>query len=152
LHENYLPSDFAFPMSPPNPKDIKSTVARGWVLIVDNDTLIRNVVERMLEATGLEVVGAASAAEAFQVISERATEPVVVMVEVLMPGMDGLTLTRKLRKLLHRSTLIFLSGHTNNFSWLPPDLREIPFVSKPFASAAIIEIVKAAHAGYLKKS
>jgi two-component system, cell cycle sensor histidine kinase and response regulator CckA len=138
-------------MSEPNTKDTAVTSARDWVLIVDNDTLVRNVVERMLEQTGLDVVGAENATQAFQILSERTSEPVVVMVEVLMPGMDGLTLTRKLSKLLKRSTLIFLSGHTSNFSWLPPDLREIPFVSKPFGAAAITEIVGAAHAGYLRK-
>jgi FixJ family two-component response regulator len=139
-------------MSSDNSNDSKITSPRDWVLIVDNDTLVRNVVERMLEKTGLEVVGAESAAQAFELLLQRPQEPVVVMVEVLMPGMDGLTLTRKLSQRLEKSTLIFLSGHTSNFSWLPPDLRGIPFVSKPFTAAVITKIVEAAHAGYLRKS
>jgi two-component system, cell cycle sensor histidine kinase and response regulator CckA len=139
-------------MSPTSPTDSKTTTLRDWVLIVDNDTLVRNVVERMLEKTGLEVVGAETASQAFELLLQRPQEPVVIMVEVLMPGMDGLTLTRKLSKRLEKSTLIFLSGHTSNFSWLPPDLREIPFVSKPFTEAVITKIVAAAHAGYHRKS
>lgn len=139
------------PLDKSSPDHSAISLSRDWVLIVDNDTLVRNVVERMLEKTGLEVVGAENAAQAFEVLSARSSEPVVVMVEVLMPGMDGLTLARKLSKQLERTTLIFLSGHTSNFSWLPPDLRDIPFISKPFGVDIITEIVAAARAGYHRK-
>jgi two-component system, cell cycle sensor histidine kinase and response regulator CckA len=122
--------------------------ARDWLLVVDDDAPIRNVMAQFLEETGVEVVGADSGLAALEILDTRSTEPIVVFVDVLMPGMDGLTLSRKLRAKLKRTTLVIMSGHMTDLSWWPVDLREVTFLAKPFRLSEITEIVTAAQAGF----
>lgn len=128
--------------TPPTPN-----VPRDWVLIVDDDEPIRKVLANFLESTGAEIIGAENAENALQVLSARTSEPLVIFVDVLMPGMDGLTLARKLKAQLKHSTLVIISGHMNNLSWWPMDLREVTFLAKPFRMSEITEIVELARSG-----
>jgi two-component system cell cycle sensor histidine kinase/response regulator CckA len=133
-------------------KQTEAAAPRDWLLVVDDDAPIRNVVTKFLADTGVEVMEADSGPAALEIVVTRATEPVVVFVDVLMPGMDGLTLTRKLRAKLKRSTLVIMSGHMTDLSWWPVDLREVAFLAKPFRLPEITEIVAAARAGFRRES
>jgi two-component system cell cycle sensor histidine kinase/response regulator CckA len=133
-------------------KQTEAAASRDWLLVVDDDAPIRDLVTRFLTEAGVEVVGADSGLAALGVLETRSTEPVVVFVDVLMPGMDGLTLTRKLRAKLKRSTLVIMSGHMTDLSWWPVDLREVAFLAKPFRLPEITEIVAAARAGFRRES
>jgi two-component system, cell cycle sensor histidine kinase and response regulator CckA len=121
---------------------------RDWVLVVDDDEPIRNVLSKFLEDTGLEIVGAENANVALEILAAKASEPLVAFVDVLMPGMDGLTLARKLKAQLKHSTLVIISGHMNNLSWWPMDLSEVTFLAKPFRLAEVTEIVNMARSGF----
>lgn len=129
----------------PNQTAAKST--RDWILMVDDEEPIRTVMASFLEEIGTEFVGAGSGEAALQILSARSDEPLVVFIDVLMPGMDGLTLARKLRSRLKSSVLVIISGHMTDLSWWPVDLREVVFVAKPFRLAEITAIVTAARAG-----
>ncbi|HCT78125.1 MAG TPA: diguanylate cyclase response regulator [Micromonosporaceae bacterium] len=65
------------------------------ILIVDDDPDILRVVEVNLRLHGYEVLSAGSGAEALAVLETR--RPHLALVDVMMPGMDGLELTRRLR-------------------------------------------------------
>lgn len=117
-------------------------------MVVDDDAPIRTIVAKFLEETRVEVVGAESGAAALELLDQRKSEPVLVLVDVLMPGMDGLTLARKLRARLKCSTIVIMSGHMTDLSWWPVDLREIPFLAKPFRLAELVAIVTSAQSGF----
>ena len=57
------------------------------ILVVDDSLSVRKVVQRTLEARGIEVVSAASASEAFERIERE--EPDLVVCDVIMPDKDG---------------------------------------------------------------
>jgi two-component system cell cycle sensor histidine kinase/response regulator CckA len=124
---------------------------RDWLLVIDDEEPIRTVVAKFLLESGVEVVGAESGAAALQILAGRPVEPVLVLVDVLMPGMDGLTLTRKLRSRLKRSAIVIISGHLTDLSWWPVDLREIAFLPKPFRLAELTAILTAAQAGFRRE-
>ena len=71
------------------------------ILIVDDSTTMRTMVRRTLESDGYEVVEAPNGAAALATLATRAPDhrpPAdLVITDVLMPEMDGLTLTRTLR-------------------------------------------------------
>lgn len=67
------------------------------ILIVDDDWLNRDLLKAYLTASGCEVLTAANGREALQVASE--TPPDLVLADVQMPVMDGLTLCRTLKSL-----------------------------------------------------
>ena len=65
------------------------------VLIADDDTVVRDVVRRYLERDGLDVTLADDGTEALRVLGTGQID--VAVLDVMMPGPDGLTLCRTLR-------------------------------------------------------
>jgi DNA-binding response OmpR family regulator len=66
------------------------------VLIADDDTVVRDVVRRYLERDGLDVSVARDGNEALRVLGSQRID--VAVLDVMMPGPDGLTLCRTLRE------------------------------------------------------
>ena len=65
------------------------------VLVIEDDDVSCQLVTALLERSGHQVVAAASAEEADGLLA--ASLPELVVVDVRLPGLDGLSLTRKLR-------------------------------------------------------
>ena len=66
------------------------------VLIADDDTVVRDVVRRYLERDGLDVAIAHDGTQARQLLESGQID--VAVLDVMMPGSDGLTLCRDLRR------------------------------------------------------
>jgi len=66
------------------------------VLIADDDTVVRDVVRRYLERDGLDVAIARDGNEALRLLGTQRID--VAVLDVMMPGPDGLTLCRSLRQ------------------------------------------------------
>src|SRR4051812_49764522 len=65
-------------------------------MIADDDTVVRDVVRRYLERDGLEVAIARDGNEALRLLGSQRID--VAVLDVMMPGPDGLTLCRTLRQ------------------------------------------------------
>lgn len=70
---------------------------RPLVLVADDDSDIRELVTYRLTRSGYDVIGAADGEEAFELAASR--EPDLCVLDVMMPKLDGLELTRRLRAL-----------------------------------------------------
>ncbi len=66
------------------------------VLVVDDDVTVRDVVRRYLERAGYRVQLAGDGEEALRLAGVR--EPDLVVLDLMMPGMDGLEVCRRLRQ------------------------------------------------------
>ncbi len=82
-------------------------IEKPRVLVVDDDDNFRTLVAERLERTGHRVASAAGGAAAL----ELADGVEVALIDLLMPGMDGLTLLRKLREKRPELDVILLTGH-----------------------------------------
>lgn len=80
------------------------------VMIVDDDPMTRTLVAGSLEQYGFAVVQAADGAEALDIFST--TSPNLVLLDIKMPGMDGIETLKKLRKLSNGKNVpvIMLTG------------------------------------------
>jgi CheY-like chemotaxis protein len=67
----------------------------GHVLVVDDDHLFSQVVCRALHTEGLQAVPAASGEEAL--VKIKRSRPELILLDLVMPGMDGLAVLRTLR-------------------------------------------------------
>ena len=65
-------------------------------MIADDDTVVRDVVRRYLERDGLDVAIAHNGTEAMRLLGSQRID--VAVLDVMMPGPDGLTLCRSLRQ------------------------------------------------------
>ena len=67
----------------------------GTVLVVEDFDAAREVVMRILSREGYNVIGAADGLEAWDTV--HTSTPDLVLLDLMMPGMDGMTLLTKLR-------------------------------------------------------
>lgn len=68
------------------------------ILVVDDETALRMVTEKMLSQHGYRTLLAGTGAEALAVFSEHQGEIKLVITDIMMPGMSGQVLTRELKK------------------------------------------------------
>jgi two-component system response regulator DegU len=82
------------------------------VVLVDDHTMLRQGLRRALEAEGVKVVGEASDGEEGVKIA-LATKPDVVLMDVSMPGSDGIDATRRLVGADNRQRVVMLTMHVD---------------------------------------
>ena len=116
------------------------TCARPTVLVVEDEILIRMMVSESLRHAGCEVVEAASADEALEVLS-ASTGPDVLITDVKMPGaVDGLELASRVRKAHPGLKVVITSGHAPARN---ADGLADAFLAKPFALEHLVGRVRA---------
>jgi CheY-like chemotaxis protein len=84
----------------------------NWsVLVVDDEPLTRNLLRLMLEPAGFQVTGVESGAEAMQTV--QTLRPDVIVLDLMMPYMDGIEVCRRLRSdsVTAGVPIIMLSGN-----------------------------------------
>ena len=116
---------------------------RQTVLVVDDEEGLRTLVCRTLRAEGYGTLEAAHGAEALEVI-EKAAEPVdLVVTDVVMPGMDGRELGRRLAQRWPTLPILYISAYDVNdiFRRGSPRLSA-PFLQKPFPAEGLITTVQ----------
>jgi len=86
----------------------------SWsVLIVDDEPMTQDLLRLMLEPAGFRVTGAEHGLEALQKIQEN--KPDIVILDVMMPHMDGITVCKEVRRNAETADLpiVMLSGKTH---------------------------------------
>jgi len=114
----------------------------GRVLIVDDDAAFREVLGLALEETGLTVDQATTGDEASRMIS--ASKYSLVITDLQLPKLDGLTLVKQMRKIDPSVPPIILI--TGNSHWLPdedpPGVHAV--FAKPFNASKFLTSVREA--------
>lgn len=98
----------------------------------------------LLGADGWSVEIAGDANRALKTIESAATPPSLLICDILMPGTDGLELTRRIVARVPQIKVVLISGHLTNLSWWPTDFREYRFLSKPFSADQLLSAVREA--------
>jgi len=112
------------------------------VLVVDDDAEVRAVVRASLIHLGYQVEDVPEADSALAVLRDRAVDFDLLITDVMMPRMDGITLLRKVRAFAPKLPVVLFSGHvTEEDLWLP-DLHDVPLLTKPFSLATLCAVVR----------
>lgn len=112
------------------------------VLVVDDEALIRWSLSEALADAGYTTRLAASGAEARVVLASIGQEPLVVVLDMRLPDVNNLSLTREVRRLRKDAPVILMSAHLS-----PDDVREAEHlgvfrvVSKPFDMTEMLKLV-----------
>jgi PAS domain S-box-containing protein len=105
----------------------------GTVLVIDDEGNVRSIAADLLEALGLDVVTAKGGSEALDVFSERAGDVDCVLVDLTMPGLNGLETARRLKKVRPDLPVVLMSGYDLGEVKKSEDSRDFSaFVQKPF--------------------
>jgi DNA-binding response OmpR family regulator len=94
------------------------------VLIADDDNVVRDVVRRYLERDGLDVSIAHNGSEALRLLGSQRID--VAVLDVMMPGPDGLTLCRTLRQRGGYGMPVILLTALGGRTTASPDSRPAP--------------------------
>jgi signal transduction histidine kinase/ActR/RegA family two-component response regulator len=105
----FIPASEASPALPASEPKSKPR-PRGVVLVVDDEPLVRSATARLVEQLGLTAVTAADGEQALSVYKQRASEIVLVLLDMVMPKLPGPECYRALRKLGHTPVLL-VSGY-----------------------------------------
>jgi DNA-binding response OmpR family regulator len=112
------------------------------VLVVEDDAGVRGLLQTILEDEGFEIVLAADGEEGLQLA--RTVDPAVVLIDVMMPGLGGPEVIRRLRR--PDGTLPFavlvLTGAVENVEPLRYELGPDSILEKPFDIIKLADRVK----------
>ena len=94
--------------------DADSHRGRGTILLVEDETLLREVTSEILESAGYRVLKTRNAAEALSVFSECKAIVRLLLTDVVLPGQNGRDLANDLRSVSPKLKIIFTSGYPEN--------------------------------------
>src|SRR5438876_2441767 len=110
---------------------------KSRVLVIDDEAAIRDSLRMTLESEGHEVVGAATGPEGLA-LAERES-PDLVLLDVKMPGMDGLEVLDRLRGMNDGVPVVVISGHGTISTAVEATKKgAFDFIEKPFASDRVL--------------
>ena len=111
------------------------------VLVVDDEPIVRDVVVRYLEHEGFETLTAADGDAARALIEER--EPALVVLDVMLPGTDGLSLCRWIRERSATPVILLTARGEEADRIVGLDLGADDYVTKPFSPRELTARVRA---------
>lgn len=100
------------------------------VLLVDDEPLVRKTLKRFLELKGFLVLEADSGLEALEIAKECKDQIHLLLSDIMMPDMSGLSLARALQDLLPALKVLLISGFPANADVSQSSIAG--FLQKPF--------------------
>lgn len=127
-------------MSPDQSKSSTGPSAK-IILIVEDEDNIREVVRRYLEREGFQVREAADGFSALDLIAEQ--EPDLIVMDLMLPGIDGLTLTRQLRQRSRVPVIMLTARGETSDRVRGLDLGADDYMPKPFSPRELVSRIHA---------
>ena len=116
------------------------------ILVAEDDAPFRFILVEAFRDEGFEVVSAANGAEALDIYRRNAEKIDVVVADIIMPGMDGLTAAVEMRKIDDNVIFLFMSGYgPEHIKKIGVDMDDIPnsaFFLKPFAFRDMVRMIR----------
>jgi len=109
----------------------------GCILVVDDDKGVRKLLEKLLKAKGLQSISAANGYDAVEVVQTRGDLIKLVLLDMVMPGMDGRTCYEKMIQIKPDLGVVVMSGYCEGNDVNFADA----FISKPFKIATLYTTV-----------
>ncbi|MDW8405955.1 ATP-binding protein, partial [Chloroflexus sp.] len=139
----YLPA-VNKPVLAPATAKLAPIILNGTALIVDDDGAVRATLSRMLERAGMVTIEAADARTALMLLAEAALNIDIVLVDLAMPGMNGLELLTAIRSQFPRVPVLLMSGNAEQVTSEPLPINEYTdFLPKPYRSRELLERISA---------
>ena len=113
----------------------------GTVLLVEDEPMVRTVAERALTRHGYTVITAENGEEALEIL-DRGEEFVLLISDVVMPGMDGPTMVAEARKSRPDLPILFMSGYAEEQLRKSIDIDQVAFLPKPFSVQELAEAAR----------
>ena len=121
------------------------------VLIIEDDDIQRELLKEILKESGFEVFTSSTAEKGLQTVAKNS--PAVVVTDVRLPGMDGLTFLKKLKQEYSEVEVIVITAFSNVEDAVSAiKAGAFHYVTKPFDPQVLINLIdKACQLAKLRK-
>jgi two-component system, NtrC family, nitrogen regulation response regulator NtrX len=110
---------------------------KSRILVIDDEAAIRDSLKMTLEYEGYEFIGAATGQEGLALAEREA--PDLVLLDVKMPGMDGIEVLERLRNMNEALPVVVVSGHGTIATAVEATKKgAFDFIEKPFPSDKVL--------------
>ena len=137
----------------PTARDPQSPAAAAWsgtgtVLIVEDDSAVRQVAARVLKDRGYTVLEARRPSEARRACTEHGSTIDLLLTDVIMPECTGTELARELSQLYPHLRVVYMSGYPGGAAARAGALEPgAAYLEKPFSPATLAEKIRTAMSG-----
>lgn len=107
-----LPIDPSQPVKAPAPSASDAPHDSGTILVVDDESAMRDVTRRLLARRGYEVLEASSGEEGLRLLTDARARVRCVLLDHSMPGMDGAETLRRMRSEVPDAHVVITSGYS----------------------------------------
>jgi signal transduction histidine kinase/CheY-like chemotaxis protein len=128
----------------PDATDAGPVSGEGTVLLVEDEDAVRAYASAVLRTAGFSVAEAASGKEALAEIEQHGGSFDIVVTDVVMPGMTGVELARRIDELLPSLPVLLVSGFAEDPRLHGPNGVQLPFLSKPYRPDVLLHAVRVA--------
>jgi two-component system, cell cycle sensor histidine kinase and response regulator CckA len=113
------------------------------VLVVEDETALRQSIGRLLQKEGFQVVEAPNGATALEILDHDAGKAIsLVLTDLRMPVMDGRQLASALARRHPSLPIIFMSGFTAQLMDLRLVSPQLSFLAKPFKDQDLLAAIR----------
>ncbi len=114
---------------------------RPIILVIDDDVQIQRVARSILTARNYQVAQVLNGAEALQAIAD--ISPALIILDLMLPGMDGLTICREARQWYPGPILVLSARGQEHDKIKALDLGADDYLTKPFAAGELLARLRA---------
>jgi CheY-like chemotaxis protein len=112
------------------------------ILVVDDDATVRTIASRILGGWGFRVCEAETAEEAFAALLSARDRPQLILIDVILPGADGVTLAELILEEWPDQRLLYMSAYPAEV--LRAHGVNAPVLVKPFTQNQLLQRVETA--------
>lgn len=119
-----------------------NTDVEATLLVVDDEPNIRELLSTSLRFAGFDVVSAANGADALRLAEQN--DPDLLVLDVMLPDMDGFTVTRRLRQAGKHMPVVFLTARDDTSDKITGlTVGGDDYVTKPFSLEEVVARIRA---------
>ncbi|HEY9848612.1 MAG TPA: PAS domain S-box protein [Leptolyngbyaceae cyanobacterium] len=112
------------------------------IFIIDDEIAIREITKTSLEASGYNAILASDGLEAVEIYQQYYQEIALVLLDMMMPNMDGLTTINKLKEINPAVKIIAMSGLTSSEMGLMISEKKVKgLLAKPYTTRELLKTI-----------